>query len=165
MVHSNNSSTGRGCWSIVKASSEDSSIKFAGLGLQELEYYCICVGGYYSDASTHTVSLTSTMTFLTRLSAMVDTIFDKLHIFSKFAVEQGWCLYRHRWIRGGSLLYRWVSTRRVKPKCYRATAERSDVLYRVSQKHLSYSKMLDCRSTTMPCTRLTPFIVSGAKSV
>ena len=26
------------------------------------------------------------------LCTLVDTIFEKLHVFSKFTVEQGWCL-------------------------------------------------------------------------
>jgi hypothetical protein len=37
-----------------------------------------------------TLSLTNTVTFLTMLCALVDTMSEKLHIFSKFTVEQGW---------------------------------------------------------------------------
>jgi hypothetical protein len=38
------------------------------------------------------LSLTNTVTFLTMLCALVDMMFEKLHVFSKFTVEQGWCL-------------------------------------------------------------------------
>jgi hypothetical protein len=40
-----------------------------------------------------TLSLRNTVTFLTMSCALVDTMFEKLHVFSKFVtVEQGWCL-------------------------------------------------------------------------
>jgi methyl-accepting chemotaxis protein len=39
-----------------------------------------------------TLSLTNTVTFLTMLCTLIDTMFEKLHVFSKFTMEQGWCL-------------------------------------------------------------------------
>jgi hypothetical protein len=51
-------------------------------------------GGGESQAAlmVATLSLMNTVTFLTMLCALVDTMFEKLHVFSKFTVEQGWCL-------------------------------------------------------------------------
>ena len=52
-------------------------------------------GGGESQAAlmVATLSLTNTVTFLTMmLCALVETMFEKLHVFSKFTVEQGWCL-------------------------------------------------------------------------
>jgi hypothetical protein len=39
-----------------------------------------------------TLSRTNTVTFLTMLCALIDTMFEKLHVFSKFTVEQEWCM-------------------------------------------------------------------------
>jgi hypothetical protein len=51
-------------------------------------------GGGESQAAlvVTTLSLTNTVTFLTMLCALIDAMFEKLHVFSKFTVEQGWCL-------------------------------------------------------------------------
>lgn len=38
------------------------------------------------------MSLNATITFLTQLMGFVDTIYEKLHLYSKFTAEQGWSL-------------------------------------------------------------------------
>ena len=54
--------------------------------------YAFGGGGSQAALMVATLSLTNTVTFLTMLCALVDTMFEKLHVFSKFTVEQGWCL-------------------------------------------------------------------------
>jgi hypothetical protein len=53
--------------------------------------YAFGGGGTQAALMVATLSLTNTVTFLTMSCALVDTMFEKLHVFSKFTVEQGWC--------------------------------------------------------------------------